>query len=380
LLVFFFIFSGMKFNAVFAGSFIGDTLTFKGELSGWGIYSHKSTLPVLIGGRYIPTLDYGLNFRNSRKLDLEASLNIYGSIATHPFDTVDFQGDINAYRGWIRYSTNEWELRLGLQKISFGSATLLRPLMWFDQIDPRDPLQLTNGVWGLLSRYYFKNNANLWIWGLLGNKQQRPWDIGKTNQWIPEAGGRLQYPIPKGEVALSYHYRNVDTQNLSPTIAGAENVSENRIGFDGKIDLKVSLWLEGSWIHKSQPTGIYTNQEIFTAGIDYTFGIGNGLYVLAEQMLYSSDEHAFDFNDIVSFSGISLSYPIGIVDNISAIVYYDWQNNNAYNFINWNHRFKHVNFYLMAYWNPDHYNLPQSRDMSETYAGPGLQVMIVYNH
>ena len=30
-----------------------------------------------------------------------------------------------------------------------------------EDIDPRDPLQLTNGVWGLLGRYYFMNNANL---------------------------------------------------------------------------------------------------------------------------------------------------------------------------------------------------------------------------
>jgi hypothetical protein len=380
LLSFIFFFFGKNCYSLSEENGPPDTLMFKGELSGWGIYSHNSSLSVMAGGRYIPTLNYGLDFKNTRKLDMEGSLNIYGSVATHPFDTVAFNGDIAAYRAWIRYSTRQWELRLGLQKISFGSATLLRPLMWFDQIDPRDPLQLTNGVWGLLSRYYFRNNANLWIWGLLGNKQQRPWDIGKTNQWIPEAGGRFQYPIPKGEVALSYHYRNVDTQDLSPTITGEENVPENRFGFDGKIDLKVSLWLEGTWIHKSQPTGIYTNQEILTAGIDYTFGIGNGLYVLAEQMLYSNDEHAFDFNNTISFSGISLSYPIGIVDNLSAIIYYDWNNNNAYNFINWSHQFRHVRFYLMAYWNPDHYNLPQSRDMSETYAGPGLQVMVVYNH
>jgi len=57
---------------------------------------------------------------------------------------------------WIRLSTKQFELRAGLQKINFGSATLLRPLMWFDKIDPRDPLQLTDGVYALLARYYSK--------------------------------------------------------------------------------------------------------------------------------------------------------------------------------------------------------------------------------
>ncbi len=179
---------------------------------------------------------------------MEASLNIYGTIAAHPFDTANYNGDIAFYRAWVRYSSSHWELRAGLQKINFGSATLLRPLMWFDQIDPRDPLQLTNGVWGLLSRYYFPNNANLWLWALYGNEKPRPWDIGKTNQWIPEAGGRFQYPVPKGEIALSYHYRNADTRDLGPAIPVYEKVPENRIGLDGKIDLAVGLWLEGTWI------------------------------------------------------------------------------------------------------------------------------------
>ena len=68
---------------------------------------------------------------------------------------------ISPYRIWVRYQIKNWEFRLGLQKIDFGSAQLLRPIQWFNQIDPRDPLGLTNGVNGLLVRRYFKNNSNL---------------------------------------------------------------------------------------------------------------------------------------------------------------------------------------------------------------------------
>ena len=56
------------------------------------------------------------------------------------------------------------ENRLGLQKIDFGSALLIRPLQWFNQIDPRDPLRLTNGVYGILFRQYFNDNSNIWLW------------------------------------------------------------------------------------------------------------------------------------------------------------------------------------------------------------------------
>jgi hypothetical protein len=357
-----------------------DSLSFIGQASAWGIYSRKSTLPLLFGGRYIPTLNYGHKFTKNRLLDFEGSANIFGSIATHPFDTASYYGDIQAYRAWVRYSSSRWELRLGLQKISFGSSYLFRPLMWFDQIDPRDPLKLTNGVWGLLSRYYFKNNANLWLWCLYGNTKPRPWDIGKTNKYIPELGGRFQHPIPTGEIALSYHFRMADTRGMGPQVQEYDQIPENRIGLDTKVDLKVGLWFEGTWITKSRDIGELTNQEIFCFGADYTFGIGNGIYVLFEQLLYANGEQPFQFLQKVPYSGFTLTYPIGIVDNLSAIIYYDWDNNNAYNFINWNHNFRHISFYLMGYWNPEQYNLPQNGAGNDTFAGPGIQVMLVYNH
>ena len=41
------------------------------------------------------------------------------------------------------------------QKMNFGSAIILRCLTWFNSIDPRDPLQATDGKTGPLLRYYF---------------------------------------------------------------------------------------------------------------------------------------------------------------------------------------------------------------------------------
>jgi len=147
-----------------------DTLHVQGQFSAWSTYSTKSDIKLGLGARYLPQLDYSLALGNNSKIDFEASANLNGSLALIPDDDKYTSGHIKPYRLWVRYSTEHLELRTGLQKISFGSATLLRPLMWFDQLDPRDPLQLTDGVWGMLGRYYFPNNANLWLWGLEGNK------------------------------------------------------------------------------------------------------------------------------------------------------------------------------------------------------------------
>jgi hypothetical protein len=305
---------------------------------------------------------------------------LYGSVAVHPFDTATVGGDLTPYRAWARFSAEQWEIRLGLQKINFGSAALLRPLMWFDQLDPRDPLQLTNGVWGLLGRYYFLNNANAWLWCLYGNEQTRPWDVGKSSRRFPELGGRYQHPLKNGELGLSYHFREADTRQLGNGFPAIDGIPENRIGFDGRFDFKMGIWFEAVWINKSEPIGALTNQEIFNLGADYTFGIGNGLHATVEQLLFSSDEKAFAFSKNVAFTGLSLSYPLGIVDNLSGIVYFDWTRNKAYNFVNWQHTFRRFNFFLMAYWNPEAYSLPQQGAFGNNYAGPGVQVMFVYNH
>jgi len=143
-----------------------DSLVFSGLLSSWGLYNQTNSLPILLGSRYIPTLNYSVILQNDRRFDFEASANIYVNSALRPFNEANTDGSFKPYRAWMRYSSQQFEIRLGLQKINFGSATLLRPLMWFDQIDPRDPLQITNGVWGILGRYYFLNNANIWVWSL----------------------------------------------------------------------------------------------------------------------------------------------------------------------------------------------------------------------
>jgi hypothetical protein len=68
--------------------------------------------------------------------------------------------DIAGRRVWIRLASPRFEARVGLQQISFGSASIFRPLMWFDGLDARDLMQFTNSVYGALARYLTAGNAS----------------------------------------------------------------------------------------------------------------------------------------------------------------------------------------------------------------------------
>jgi hypothetical protein len=357
-----------------------DSVDFSGQAIAWLNYNFKNEPHAQLGMRYLPDLYFSHSLKANRKIDFEASANAYASLSSIPFDSISYNGEIKPYRLWARYSTPQLEVRLGLQKINFGSANMLRPLMWFDRVDARDPLKLTDGVWGALGRYYFLNNANLWLWCLYGNDKTSPWDIGKTSNDFPEAGGRFQFPLPHTEVAFTYHYRQVDTRDIGIGVTAYEDLPENRIGLDVRYDGVIGLWCEAALIHKNRETGTLTNQKIVNLGADYTFGIGNGLYVMAEQLLFSTDEKTFDFSQPYYFTAVNVNYPLGIADNLNAIIYYDWKNKNAYRFVNWSHTKGNFTFYAMTFWNPDSYSLPVEGGGSSLFAGPGVQLMLVYNH
>ncbi len=353
---------------------------FSGQLFTWLHINTENPYPAYVGGRYIPQLNYKIPIKNERLIDFEASANIYGDAGIHFFDSASVDGNISPYRVWARYSTNQLEVRAGLQKINFGSANMLRALRWFDQIDPRDPLQLTNGVWSGLGRYYFMNNANLWIWVLYGNKDLKGFEFIKTNSNIPEFGGRFQSPVPLGELAVSYHHRVADSRELNGLIPEFSEIPENRIGLDGKWDLVVGLWFEGVWVNKSKNLGKFTNQEIFTLGTDYTFGLGNGLNIVLEQMIIANDEKAFQFAQTSNFTALSANYTFGMFDNINIIIYYDWLNKSVYNFVNWYRQFDRTTLYVMGYWNPENNQLPNMGTTENLYGGIGIQLMFVFNH
>ncbi|MEN8789325.1 MAG: hypothetical protein ABF295_07395 [Flavobacteriaceae bacterium] len=354
-------------------------LVFDGQLSAFGNYSPDSELDILIGARYIPKLDYAIPLDSTKTLDFQLSADMYGATSFSPFYKGEADGYIDPYRIWARYKGRQFEIRAGLQKIDFGVATLLRPLQWFNEIDPRDPLGLTDGVYAVLGRYYFLNNANIWIWGLYGNENTRGFDTVKTYKYDPEFGGRVQFPVPKGELGISYHHRTADSEGL-PGTTEFEKIPENRIALDGKWDVEIGLWFEASYIHKSKDVGILTNQTLLNLGMDYTFGIGSGLHAVVEHLITSFDTDPFQFANNTNLTALHLTYPLGLFDNLSVIVYNDWTLDNMTFFMSYEHQFKKLTGYVMAYYNPDIQRGIQMNELINNFAGPGFRLMLVYNH
>ncbi len=354
-------------------------IDFQGQLVGWMHYNPDNTYPLYLGGRFIPQATYTIGLNANRALDFKASADLVGELGFHIPNSHKWHGNFSPYRMWARYTTRQMELRLGLQKINFGSATLLRPLMWFDQVDPRDPLQLTDGVWGGLMRYYFMNNANLWVWVLYGNNKEKGWEWAQSHSQIPELGGRFQVPIPLGEAAISYHHRTADSRQMNGSIPAFERIPEHRLGLDARFDKLLGFWLEGAWVHMNRDLGELSNQLTMNLGLDYTFGWGNGLGIIAEHLVTSFDEKAFGLTNAINISALSMNYPFGIFDTVNTIIFYSWDDQKWYNFINWTKQYNTLALNMMAYWNPDDYNMPLQGRAENLFAGKGIQLMLVYN-
>jgi len=357
-------------------------LKFKGQADGYAGLNFSNPVQVQTGLRFIPMVSAGKSWKNNLKFDSEFSFNSYLDYHATDWKKDNSSSGIKPYRMWLRLSSDRFELRAGLQKINFGSATMLRPLMWFDRMDNRDPLQLTDGVYSLLSRYYFKNNANAWLWVLWGNDKTKGWEIVPSVKSIPEYGGRLQFPVPKGETAISYHHRTADMSKIP--LPGTINVSlkypEDRIGLDGKWDLGVGLWVEYSLTH-SKPKYEYFPQytKMLTLGMDYTFNVGNGLNMSTEFFRYSASSEVFGKGIDRNFSLLSANYPFGINNRASCIVYYNWNDKSWYRIINLQRQSDNWTFYLFLFWNPDKVAIYNTGNENNMFAGKGVQFMTVFN-
>lgn len=352
-----------------------------GQASGWFSWGDQASQRFRVGARYIPAFSLQKSISKNINIDLEFSLNAYGNGYIQNSDDFKADGDIKPYRIWARISAPRFELRLGLQKINFGPAVLLRSLMWFDRIDPRDPLQITDGVYGMLMRYYFLNNANIWMWGLYNNDKPKGWEIlaPKKDSW--EYGGRAQVPLFTGELGLTYHHRTIGDKNLLDLITPQERYfPENRYAVDGRWDVGIGLWFEASIINQKISDYPYRYHKTFTLGMDYTFGIGNGLHVLGEYFNMTFSEEAWGSGEKVRFTAVSLDYPLSILDQVRLMIYYDWDNRDLYRFISWQRTYDSWSFYVMGYWNPERFLIYQMPDQVNLFTGLGIQIMAVFNH
>lgn len=223
----------------------------------------------------------------------------------------DFDADMSGehYRYYLSLNRPQTEIRLGLQRLNFGSAKVLRPLMWFDNIDPMDSYQETKGVEALLWRHHWLNSANLWLWGIRGAEDPKGNEFIGGNKNSLEFGGRIQYPTLIGDAGICYHQRNLGMGD------------EYRLGMDLRMDHSIGSWLETSisYFNKSSQTINYS--AFMSVGADFVLDIGNGLAITSECML-----HALSNGDLfkVTYDDIALAamtdYPLGLLDSFRLLM------------------------------------------------------------
>ncbi len=357
-------------------------ISFNGQVTAWGIGQFQNPFGIQFGGRFVPTLTGNFALATQSNIDFEASMNINGTANFSGLQYDSVMGQLKPYRVWARYLGQNWELRAGLQQINFGSAKMFRPLMWFDGLDVRDPLQLTDGVYGLLGKYFFQNNANIWLWGLIGNKNPKGYEFYGTAQWKPEVGGRLQMPVGTGQIALSTNYRKIQVRNWESNIWNDQTLlNEGKIGLDGKWDVGIGLWFESSVTLTQKYTfNPYPIQDAWNVGADYTFGIGNGLGMTVEYFRYHVGLQFLTGGTTLNLIGSMFTYPVSILDNLSAMIFYVPDPQLWCNYVSWSRIYDNWSLYVIGFWNPDNFQLLNVQAQGNNlFAGKGIQLMVNYN-
>ncbi|MBN1895222.1 hypothetical protein JW906_12030 [bacterium] len=346
-----------------------QNLVFQGQASAWmtaGESRHQA------GIRYMPALFAECLLPDKWTAAAEFSLNAAGSATREACE-----GRLKAYRCWMRAARTRFEFRAGLQNIGFGPSVMFRPLMWFDRIDPTDPLRVTDGVWALLARYTSPGNSSLWIWALAGNGELKGWESIPSDPSLPEWGGRFQMSVPRGEAGLSLHRRRADLEKglLGALPLGSGTAAETRGGLDIRFDAGIGLWGEAAWTRRELE--LLPGERMFGAGMDYTAGLGNGLYALAEY--FHMDVSGLPEGSF-SLYALLVRYPPGLLDEVSGILFHDPLHGAWYRFIRWQRNFDRWSFLITGFFNPEAMRIGPGFGNENLYSGKGIEVMAVWNH
>jgi len=315
--------------------------------------------------RYMPQLRLDRQLTSETRLGADIALDLNSQ----------FQGDSlvqnngDWYRLTLRYDSPNSQFRLGLQKINFGPARMLRVLQWFDQLDPRDPLALSPGVWAALGRYYFDNGANLrfWLMADAPDVQRSYWE--DPDRWPWDAGARLEYPFLAGTLGMTFH--SLDLSQVS-------GVTENRLAWDIRLDAIVGLWSEAMISRTNEPTHEWDVISAM-AGVDYTFGIGNGLYLALEGATTRSGRWGEEMPWQARTLALSANYTLGLSDGVTAYLYRVDRpilEAQLIPMIGWQHTSGNWLTYIALY------DMPESAlgGALSLPAGRGVQLNIAYNH
>ena len=317
---------------------------------------------------YIPTVSYKKDLTNNNFMDLEWA-HKFGKIYAGDYSI----GNLDSpYRLWFRYSSDRIEARLGLQKISFGPAVILRSLSWFDTIDIKDPTGQTDAVEAFRLRIFPSNSIGLWLWSI--NNAQDTLSLG----------GRTELSINAGELGFTYHRdQSALPQNIgqSPLYISS---AHQRIAFDYRYDGYVGFWIETAGILSKSQNNVDPNRfTLFTAGVDYTIPIGPGVLVMVENMNIREFSTVTDSSKTHNYTAFMASLPVNMLVQLMFISQVDWDNNSVYNFLRCGITYDRFSVNLILSSSPKR----SDYDIAEEYLpktasgfGIGAQIMLVYNH
>lgn len=247
------------------------------------------------------------------------------------------QLEFQAYRAWAAIALRRSEIKAGLQHIRMGPAQVFRPLQWFDRLAPVSLIQETEGVTALTFTHFFPS-PELRLWLLRGEGKTKGAEILPTLEDSWEYGGRIGWLNSLGDTGLTAHWRTLDT---SPDM---EAGPELRLGLDHRVDTVFGAWLEAALelrereIERGTAGGLTTIPRQMlnaTLGLDYTFDLGNGLYILTEQNLQLSGAKPADYTGARGQSALLLNYPLGLLDGLQLAAIYDWYENRGQGRLAW---------------------------------------------
>ena len=289
---------------------------------------------------YMPKTHYSYNINEELIFDFEYAFYLRENYNSN------IKLKSNPYRYWIRFSDNALDVRIGLQKIAFGSALFLRPLSWFDSLDFRYTTGQTDGVESARFIFSPSNYLAIWFWIIENDFSGQSYgsrielstigllkgDWGFTYYRDTESNPHFPYPVLLNQLV---------TDGVAGGFGSSVGFSENnRFGLDYRYDGDFGFWLESCY----NDFGKYGDLSLLTLGADYTFPILNGLLVSSETMLskYSfrsyldmSNQLAFSFSDVEQYSILHLSIPVDHINNFSLYSILDWNKNITDNLLRW---------------------------------------------
>ena len=309
---------------------------------------------------YIPTISFKKNVSNQSILDFEWGYQLQGNYSGDSlYKTIQ-----KPYRFWTRYSNENLEARLGLQKIIFGPTQILRPLSWFDSFDIKNPTNETYGVEALRIKWFSSNNNTFWSW------------LIKDDLDTISYGGRYEFLSQLGEVGLTIHNDPINSYQIIGQTGIPINKAHNRMAIDYRYDGIIGFWNESTLIQSKK-----TQVILATFGADYTLPILNGVLVMIETM-YASNKNN-DQNKTENYSAFMANLPLGITHSAMYVSQFDWGQEKIYHYLRWSTKFNNYSLNWIFSLNPkrNQYNVSENM-LPKSIAGFGtnIQFMFIYHH